>query len=209
METHSRTVRSQRALTCSSGRRRLEALTYVRFSHQLHLTLSLTLSPDASATQSFLGAEDRRFLSKQSFDDRLPAAQASGRALCLQRAVEMGDVRLLLAQLKAHSVGLVHQRNCHGETLLHTAVLHNQLLVVQTLLQHGASPNAELPSHQSSSQLTLESVAPRSDNFRYSRVLSAAEATPVHYGTQPQTMNSPHSSLAKDDHRTPPPPSLD
>ncbi|TYZ67299.1 hypothetical protein PybrP1_012774 [[Pythium] brassicae (nom. inval.)] len=137
-------------------------------------------TPSSRGIDSFLGAEDRRFLSKQSFDDRLPAAQASGGALFLQRAVEIGDVSLLLTQLQAHGAGVVHQRNCHGETLLHTAVLHGQLPIVQTLLQHGASPNAELPCHEVS-QSTLESVAPRSDNFRYSRVLSATEATPVHY----------------------------
>lgn len=73
-------------------------------------------------------------------------------------------------------------RNCHGETLLHTAVLHEQLAIVQTLLLHGASPNAELPCH-GIFESTLESVAPRSENFRYSRLLSAGEATPVHYGT--------------------------
>lgn len=133
-------------------------------------------------TQAFLGVEDRRFLSKHSFDARLPAAQGSGNAFFLQRAIEIGDLSLVLAQLKTHREDVVSMRNCHGETLLHTAVLHEQLAIVQMLLLHGASPNAELPCHGISGS-TFESVAPRSENFRYSRLLSAGEATPVHYGT--------------------------
>lgn len=109
-------------------------------------------------------------------------AQASGRALFLQRAIEIGDLRLVREQLATQrGDSVVSLRNCHGETLLHTAVLHNQLSIAQTLLQYGASPSAEVPSH-GVSESTLESVAPRSENFRYSRVLSAGEATPVHYG---------------------------
>jgi ankyrin repeat protein len=73
-------------------------------------------------------------------------------------------------------------RNAHGETLLHTAVLHQRLDMVQILLQHGADPTIALPDN-GDSHSTLESVAPRSANFKHSRMLHAAEATSIHYGT--------------------------
>ncbi|KAG6618874.1 Type II (General) Secretory Pathway (IISP) Family [Phytophthora cinnamomi] len=134
---------------------------------------------------SFLGAADRAFLSGSASDGCFPAAHTSGAALPLQRAVELGDVRSLHAALSSgdEGDGISEACNAFGETLLHTAVLHQQLGAVQLLLQHGASPLAPLPDNPKlpESESTLESTAPRTANFRYSLMLDAAEATPLHY----------------------------
>ncbi|KAE9024894.1 hypothetical protein PF010_g3553 [Phytophthora fragariae] len=131
---------------------------------------------------SFLGAGDRAFLSGNARDGCMPLAQSSGELLPLQRAVELGDVKSLQLALSS-SASLVTTRNAFGETLLHTAVLHQQLEAVQLLLQHGASPFAQLPDKAEllQSESTMESTAPRTFNFRYSLMLDAAEATPLHF----------------------------
>ncbi|KAG7392625.1 Protein transport protein Sec61 subunit gamma [Phytophthora pseudosyringae] len=134
---------------------------------------------------SFLGAADRAFLSRSSRDGCLPAAQTSGGLLPLQRAVALGDLHSLELALASggDSNALTRACNAFGETLLHTAVLHQQLGAVQLLLRHGASPLAKLPENPNrpAAESTLESTAPRTANFRYSRMLDAAEATPSHY----------------------------
>ncbi|KAL3666727.1 hypothetical protein V7S43_008350 [Phytophthora oleae] len=134
---------------------------------------------------SFLGAGDRAFLSRSSNDSRLPAAQTSGDSVPLQRAVELGDLHSLEQALSTGNSSYTLTRTCNsfGETLLHTAVLHQQLGAVQLLLRYGASPLAKLPDNPNlpESESTLDSTAPRTWNFRYSRMLEAAEATPLHY----------------------------
>ncbi|GLE04544.1 hypothetical protein PINS_up013499 [Pythium insidiosum] len=92
----------------------------------------------------------------------------------------MGAMESVAHLLKSNPEVVVSQRNAFGETLLHTAVLNQHLDLVQLLLQHGADANDALPSN-GVSKSTLESVAPRTENFQYSRILHAAEATPVHY----------------------------
>lgn len=140
------------------------------------------------AFQSFLGAGDRAFLSRSSRDGCLPAAQTSGGLLPLQRAIALGDVNSLELALATEQDGnsshpLTRACNAFGETLLHTAVLHQQLGVVQLLLRHGASPLTKLPDNLNLPEAgsTLESTAPRTSNFRYSRMLDSAEATSLHY----------------------------
>lgn len=130
--------------------------------------------------RNYGGVDDRRFLSKRSFDSRLPGAQASGIALTIQRAVELGALADVEQLIKDDPTTIKSWRNANGETLLHTAVLHNHVGIVQHLLEAGADPTTELPRN-GVSQSTLESVAPRSENYKYSRMLHAAEATPVHY----------------------------
>jgi ankyrin repeat protein len=135
--------------------------------------------------QSFLGAGDRAFLSRSSRDGCLPSAHTSGGLLPLQRAIALGDVQSLELALSTGNTGHPLTRSCNafGETLLHTAVLHQQLGAVQLLLRHGASPLTRLPDNPNlpEPESTLESTAPRTVNFRYSRMLDAAEATPLHY----------------------------
>lgn len=93
----------------------------------------------------------------------------------------MGDLHSVVERITAQQP-IDNIRNSHGETLLHTAVLHEQLSIVQLLLEKGAQVDVALPNRTSRvSVSTLESVAPRSDNFKYSRVLSSVEATPLHY----------------------------
>lgn len=117
----------------------------------------------------------------------MPAAQSSGGLLPLQRAIALGDAKSLQVALssgeEADVNSIVRACNAFGETLLHTAVLHQQLAAVQLLLQHGASPLARLPDNPNlrESESTLESTAPRTTNFRYSLMLDPAEATPLHY----------------------------
>ncbi|GMF37429.1 unnamed protein product [Phytophthora lilii] len=118
----------------------------------------------------------------------MPAAHTSGGLLPLQRAVELGDLgalerALAMGQEDNLSHPLTRACNAFGETLLHTAVLHQRLGAVQLLLRHGASPLARLPDNPNlpEAESTLESTAPRTSNFRYSRMLDAAEATPLHY----------------------------
>ncbi|KAI9995175.1 hypothetical protein PInf_012222 [Phytophthora infestans] len=133
---------------------------------------------------SFLGAGDRAFLSRSSIDGCLPTAQTSGGLLPLQRAIELGDVQTLEhALMNGDGNALTSACNAFGETLLHTAVLHQQLEAVQLLLHHGASPLSKLPDNLNlpAAESTLESTAPRTSNFRYSRMLEASEATPLHY----------------------------
>ncbi|KAG3030416.1 hypothetical protein JG687_00008344 [Phytophthora cactorum] len=133
---------------------------------------------------SFLGAGDLAFLSRSSIDGCLPAAQTSGGLLPLQRAIELGDVDSLDQALKTgDGNSLTRACNASGETLLHTAVLHQQLGAVQLLLRHGASPLTKLPDNPNRppAESMLESSAPRTSNFRYSRMLDAAEATALHY----------------------------
>ncbi|ETI38332.1 hypothetical protein F441_15766 [Phytophthora nicotianae CJ01A1] len=133
---------------------------------------------------SFLGPGDRTFLSRNSIDGCFPSAQTSGGLLPLQRAIELGDVNSLEQALKTgDGYSLTTACNAFGETLLHTAVLHQQLGAVQLLLRHGASPLTKLPDNPNlpAATSTLESAAPRTSNFRYSRMLEAAEATPLHY----------------------------
>ncbi|TMW68556.1 hypothetical protein Poli38472_006024 [Pythium oligandrum] len=134
-----------------------------------------------SRVDSVFGIDDQHFLDKRSHDSRLPVAQFSGNALPLQRAVEMGSMATLVDFVHTNDVEKVNTfHNAHGETLLHTAVLHQHLDLVRVLLQHGADPNVALPGN-GVSESTLQSAAPRSENFRFSRMLQAAEATPVHY----------------------------
>lgn len=93
----------------------------------------------------------------------------------------MGDLQAVADRVTAQPY-IDRIRNSHGETLLHTAVLHEQLPIVQLLLEKGARVDVALPNRTNRvSVSTLESVAPRSDNFKYSRVLSCVEATPLHY----------------------------
>lgn len=82
-------------------------------------------------------------------------------------------------------------RNSDGETLLHVAVVHQQLEIAKMLLELGASPHiplppASMPANVSSAAgkfaAAPSSVAPRSENFRASRLLHAGEATAIHYG---------------------------
>ncbi|POM57806.1 Type II (General) Secretory Pathway (IISP) Family, partial [Phytophthora palmivora] len=111
---------------------------------------------------SFLGAGDRAFLSRSSREGCLPAAQTNGGLLPLQRAIALGDLHSLEVALATGGENSRHPLtracNAFGETLLHTAVLHQQLGAVQLLLRHVW--HQELP---------------------YSRMLDAAEATPLHY----------------------------
>lgn len=119
----------------------------------------------------------------------------------LQRAIALGDAALVRSELESvlgsskgsrrHPVLIDDLRSQDGETLLHTAVLHEQLQIVQTLLALGASPHVPLPPATVVSVATSppvkvaaapSSVAPRSDNFRCSRLLHAGEATAIHYG---------------------------
>ncbi|KAF4030679.1 Ankyrin repeats (many copies) [Phytophthora infestans] len=133
---------------------------------------------------SFLGAGDRAFLSRSSIDGCLPTAQTSGGLLPLQRAIELGDVQTLEhALMNGDGNALTSACNAFGETLLHIAVLHQQLEAVRLLLHHGASPLSKLPDNLNlpAAESTLESTAPRTSNFRYSRMLEASEATPLHY----------------------------
>ncbi|KDO23993.1 hypothetical protein SPRG_10690 [Saprolegnia parasitica CBS 223.65] len=147
-----------------------------RYEHGHTATLQTMRRNDARVADldvhCFLGHEDRRFLHGQAEQSQLPARQVLASPLTLTRAIEFGDLTTLRAYLRAGASA--NGVNSAGETLLHVAVLHERLPIVQLLLEDGADPNAR--SYSTPRARFLNTVGDVDVCLA-----TAAGATPLHY----------------------------
>ncbi|EQC33485.1 hypothetical protein SDRG_08994 [Saprolegnia diclina VS20] len=147
-----------------------------RYEHGHTATLQSMRRNDAGIADHnvhcFLGLEDRRFLHGEAEQSLLPARQVLPSPLTLTRAIECGDLTTLQAYLRGGASA--KSVNAAGETLLHVAVLHERLPLVQLLLVHGAEPNAR--SYSTPRAPFLNAVGDVD-----ACLATAAGATPLHY----------------------------
>ncbi|KDO17330.1 hypothetical protein SPRG_17071 [Saprolegnia parasitica CBS 223.65] len=145
-----------------------------RYEHGHTATLQTMRRNDARVADlnCYLGHEDRRFLHRQAEQSQLPARQVLASPLTLTRAIEFGDLTTFRAYLRAGA--RANGVNSAGETLLHVAVLHARLPIVQLLLEHGADPNAR--SYSTPRARFLNAVGDVDVCLA-----TAAGATPLHY----------------------------
>ncbi|KAH9134477.1 hypothetical protein AeRB84_019739 [Aphanomyces euteiches] len=111
----------------------------------------------SKGVHNFLGLEDQRFLRGESSHGMLPRKQTRDGPLGIVGAIEFGDIETVETKLhegtspnQANSVrpclqnhSFIHAKG--GETLLHVAVLHQHLRIVQLLIERGADVRARTP----------------------------------------------------------------
>ncbi|KAH9110895.1 hypothetical protein AeMF1_014461 [Aphanomyces euteiches] len=120
--------------------------------------MKLNYTRNASkGVHNFLGLEDQRFLRGESSHGMLPRKQTRDGPLGIVGAIEFGDIETVETKLdegtspnQANSVrpclqnhSFIHTKG--GETLLHVAVLHQHLRIVQLLIERGADVRARTP----------------------------------------------------------------